>query len=220
VRDRVTEDERKGGSGMGNGPSAREASSLIFVQGLDPESLVTPLAEAFCILMKQKMTRWQWYQLDLMQIICTLLQTIMPALHHIIFLQTGCSSWCQTNSVKALMAQPVLYSREQNSSQYPSSHSNLVHNTAATEYSNGNERSINSNSSKFFVGETEYYVLEFRPWKILGLSWLYCKHIHLITRITREYCISSNTNNCSGCTDPERRWAGRRVFFLRAKLPF
>ena len=25
---------------------------------------------------------------------------------------------------------------------------------------------------------------------------------------------------CSGCTDPERWWAGRRVFFLRAKLPF
>jgi len=25
---------------------------------------------------------------------------------------------------------------------------------------------------------------------------------------------------CSGCTDPERWWAGRRVFFLGAKLPF
>jgi len=30
---------------------------------------------------------------------------------------------------------------------------------------------------------------------------------------------SANTI-CSGCTDPERWWAGRRVFFLGAKLPF
>jgi len=28
-----------------------------------------------CILMKQEMMRWQWHQLDHMQIICTLLQT-------------------------------------------------------------------------------------------------------------------------------------------------
>jgi len=33
------------------------------------------MAETFWILMKQEMMRWQWHQLDHMQIICTLLQT-------------------------------------------------------------------------------------------------------------------------------------------------
>jgi len=32
-------------------------------------------AKPFWILMKQEMMRWQWHQLDHMQIICTLLQT-------------------------------------------------------------------------------------------------------------------------------------------------
>jgi len=48
---------------------------------------------------------WQWAQLDHMEIICSLLQTnnhtITSSLH---FLQTGCSSWRPTNSVKALKA--------------------------------------------------------------------------------------------------------------------
>jgi len=35
-----------------------------------------------------------------------------------------------------------------------------------------------------------------------------------------EYCPREWLGSCSGCTDPERWWAGRRVFFLRAKLPF
>ena len=45
----------------------------------------------------------QWHQLDHMQTICTLLQTT-PTRHHSQFLQTRCSSWCPTNSVKALKA--------------------------------------------------------------------------------------------------------------------
>jgi len=32
-------------------------------------------AKSFWILMKQEMMRWQWHQLDHMQIICTSLQT-------------------------------------------------------------------------------------------------------------------------------------------------
>jgi len=55
--------------------------------------------------MKQEMTGWQWHQLDHMQIIYMFLQRDYYAstlsLH---FLQTGCSSWCSTNSVKALKA--------------------------------------------------------------------------------------------------------------------
>jgi len=45
----------------------------------------------------------QWHQLDHMQTICTLLQTT-PTRHHSQFLQTRCSSWCPTNSVKTLKA--------------------------------------------------------------------------------------------------------------------
>ena len=48
---------------------------------------------------------WQLHQLDHMQTICTSLQTDN---HHntssLNFLQAGCSSWCQTNSGKALKA--------------------------------------------------------------------------------------------------------------------
>jgi len=45
------------------------------------------------------MTGWQWHQLHHMHIICTL-----PVPHHSIFLQDRCSSWCTSNSVKALKA--------------------------------------------------------------------------------------------------------------------
>jgi len=46
---------------------------------------------------------WQWHQLDHMQIICILLQTDNHAsTSPLRFLQAGCSSWCQTNSVKAM----------------------------------------------------------------------------------------------------------------------
>jgi len=31
--------------------------------------------------------RWQWHQLDHMQVICSLLQTAMPSPDHLIFLQ-------------------------------------------------------------------------------------------------------------------------------------
>jgi len=44
--------------------------------------------------MKQEMMGWQWHKLDHMQII-SFRQTTMQAPHQSIFLQTGCSSWCQ-----------------------------------------------------------------------------------------------------------------------------
>jgi len=47
----------------------------------------------FWILMKQETIGWQWHQLDHMQIICT---------SSLNYLQAGCSSWCSTNSIKAL----------------------------------------------------------------------------------------------------------------------
>ena len=60
----------------------------------------------FWILLKQEMMGWKWHQLDHMQIICTTLQTdnhdSTPLLN---FLWAGCSSWCPTNSVKALKEQ-------------------------------------------------------------------------------------------------------------------
>jgi len=53
---------------------------------------------------KEKM-RWQWHQLNHMQITCTLLQTDNhTSTSSLNFLQAGCSSWCPTNSVKALKA--------------------------------------------------------------------------------------------------------------------
>jgi len=52
---------------------------------------------------------WQWHQLGHMQIICTTLQTdnhaSTPSLN---FLRARCSSWCPTNSVKALKAVTLL----------------------------------------------------------------------------------------------------------------
>ena len=51
--------------------------------------------------MKQEMMGWLWHQLDHMQIICTSLQTDKLITH---FSQARFSSWCPTNSVKALKA--------------------------------------------------------------------------------------------------------------------
>jgi len=60
----------------------------------------------FWIVTKQEMTRWQWHQLDHMQIIFTSLRQITtPAPHP--FLQAGCSSWRQSNSVKPLKATSI-----------------------------------------------------------------------------------------------------------------
>jgi len=57
---------------------------------------------AFWILLKQEIIRWQWHQLDHMQIICTSLQTdnhaSTPSLN---FLWAGCSSWRPINSINA-----------------------------------------------------------------------------------------------------------------------
>jgi len=51
----------------------------------------------------QEMMGWQWHQLDHMQNCKSFAPQIsMPAPHHSIFLQAGCSSWRPTNSVKAL----------------------------------------------------------------------------------------------------------------------
>jgi len=56
------------------------------------------------------MTRWQWHQLDHMQIICTSVQinnhiSTLP----LNFLQAGCPSCRPTNSVKALIATTLAY---------------------------------------------------------------------------------------------------------------
>jgi len=49
---------------------------------------------------------WHWHQLDH---ICTLSQTDNHAsASSLIFLQTGCSSWCPTNSAKALKARSAI----------------------------------------------------------------------------------------------------------------
>jgi len=56
-------------------------------------------SKPFWILLKQEMTRWQWHQLDHMQIICTSLQASTSSLN---FLWDRCSFWRPTNSVKAL----------------------------------------------------------------------------------------------------------------------
>jgi len=51
----------------------------------------------------------QWHQLDHMQIICILLQTDNHAsISSLNFLQSGCSSWCPTNSVIVLKAKQLL----------------------------------------------------------------------------------------------------------------
>jgi len=49
--------------------------------------------------MTQETTRWQWHQLDHLQIICTLHHASTSSLD---LLQCGCSSWRPTNSVEAL----------------------------------------------------------------------------------------------------------------------
>jgi len=59
----------------------------------------------FWILLEQETMGWQWHQLDHMQIICTLLHTDNHAsTSPVQFLQARCSSFCPTNSVKALKA--------------------------------------------------------------------------------------------------------------------
>jgi len=48
---------------------------------------------------------WQWHQLDHMQTVCTSLETDNHTRTSTLnFLQTRCSSWCPSNSVKALKA--------------------------------------------------------------------------------------------------------------------
>jgi len=59
--------------------------------------------KTFWILTKQEMMGW--LQLDYMQIICTSLETDNHvSTKSLKILQAGCSSWCPTNSVKALKA--------------------------------------------------------------------------------------------------------------------
>jgi len=59
----------------------------------------------FWILLEQEIVRWQWHQLDHMQIICTSLQTDNHvSTSPLRFLQAGCPSWHPTNSVQALKA--------------------------------------------------------------------------------------------------------------------
>ena len=54
-------------------------------------------------------SEWQWHQLGHMQV-CTLLQTDNHAsTPPLSFLQAGCPSCRQTNSVKALNAHPLVY---------------------------------------------------------------------------------------------------------------
>jgi len=68
-----------------------------------PQYAGTKNVKPIWILMKQEIMGWQWHQLDHMQIICTLLQTDNHAgTSSLNFLQAGCSSWCRTNSDKAL----------------------------------------------------------------------------------------------------------------------
>ena len=53
---------------------------------------------------------WQWHQLDHMQIIGISLQTDKRVrTSSLNFLQSGCSSWCLTNSVKALKATNITH---------------------------------------------------------------------------------------------------------------
>jgi len=58
----------------------------------------------FWILLEQEVTRWQLYQLNHMQIICTSLQTEPRQYLTTQFLQVGCPSCRATNRVKALKA--------------------------------------------------------------------------------------------------------------------
>jgi len=57
------------------------------------------------ILMKQEITGCQWHQPDHMQMTCTSLQeNNHDSTSSLNYLQAMCSSWCPTNSVKALKA--------------------------------------------------------------------------------------------------------------------
>jgi len=58
----------------------------------------------FWILLEQEMMGWQWQQMDLMQIICTSLQTDNHTSTSPLFLQARCLSCHPTNSVKSLKA--------------------------------------------------------------------------------------------------------------------
>jgi len=52
----------------------------------------------------------KWHQLDHMQTICTSLQTDNHTnTSSLTYLQAGCSSWCPTNSIKALKANLTLH---------------------------------------------------------------------------------------------------------------
>jgi len=62
-------------------------------------------AKPVWISTKQQMMGRRWHQLDHTQINCTSLQTDNHAsTSSLSFLQDGCSSWCPTNSIKALKA--------------------------------------------------------------------------------------------------------------------
>jgi len=58
----------------------------------------------FWILLEEEIMRWQWHQLDHMQIICILLQTDHHTSISAQFLQAGWPSCRSTNSIKALKA--------------------------------------------------------------------------------------------------------------------
>jgi len=51
--------------------------------------------------MKQEIMGWHWYQVDLMQIIFTSLQTDNHT-SSLNFVQAGCFSWHPTNTIEAL----------------------------------------------------------------------------------------------------------------------
>jgi len=64
--------------------------------------------------MKQEMSGWQWHQLDHRQLICTLWQTDNHAsISPLNLLQVECSSWCPTNSVKALNKYLNIYAKHE-----------------------------------------------------------------------------------------------------------
>ena len=66
----------------------------------------------FWILLKQDKMRWQWHQLNHMQIICASLQTDNHAsTSSVRFLRAGYPAWHPTNSVKALPVTDVNYTK-------------------------------------------------------------------------------------------------------------
>jgi len=63
--------------------------------------------------MKQEIMRWQWHQLDHMQIVCSSLQTDNHASTPSVFLQAGCSPFLTPyNSVKELKTNEKCVSME------------------------------------------------------------------------------------------------------------